>query len=1504
MREQGDRRLLMNPMLFIIFLVWCCVGCQYASPHEQKAAEPQSEGQDLVILTIDGDTIPTGEPFPWAGKSIAAADRPPPKVLPSKTTTIPANLLEEVPLTRADVRHWLDTLPTFIPGKNGVPLPLEISLKPDTFKLPLPSRHEARSFRRKSLSTSRFETLTTEEGLPVNLISSMVEDANGHYWMGCEEGIIRFDGKEFLFYNLTELADFIQLHAMMKDRRGAIWFVVANFGLKAAGKRDAVMKFDGHHLVIYDFGKLNQESSIQLDPKENIYSHRVIEDQRGRIWVASDFGLVRVDGSTCRLYTTEHGLLERWALNLHADKNGLLWITHTNGVTGFKEGRFVQYRHDLELRRPDFLISWPSIMDAKANIWFFKDQLAYVFSNDSLVSYRIPIPLESAIGDAEGHIWGATGAQSSADRNLFKVNTTQLSTTKYSKEEGLIHNFHYPLLWDSKGSLWLRSSTHGVQRFSPQKIRYHDFEDIPVLADITNIVQEPSQDLWLGLHHPAIAARFDGKNYTFFNTFYENYLHGHISRDLYLDRKGHLWMGAFGFGVYKWDKTQLLAYTPEQGLSGDQVYAMTEDGAGSMWFGTWQHGLTKFDGVSWVQYQLDNQVEVQERRNYLDVNTIRALLTDRNGQVWAGSYGGGLIKFDEKNTTIYTTAEGLSDNMVVSLLEDREGYIWAGTVQGGVNRFDPEDSALTFDAITTEDGLSSNEIWTITEDSAGNIWLGADRCLNLLLRKPSEGTETSFKVIDYCQADGLPGGEYYANATYRDSKNRIWWGSSATLQMLPPDVYPIRDTAGVELTAVNVAQTAIDFRDLADSIAWGEDYRSGENKAWNFVDMDFKNIAPFQNYPLGLKLPHYFNHLTFRFSATHHRRLDLVRFSYFIEGIDNEWSKPSTENRAEYRGVPPGNHTFRVKAAGLEGHWGPVFSYDFTIRPPWWRSNWAYLLWALLAGAGIYSLYIYFLQRQLERAETRRTKELDYLKSRLYTNITHEFRTPLTVIMGMSEQLGKNAAELPKSYREKMRSGLHLIQRNGQNLLHLINQLLDLSKLDSGKLKLKMTQGDIVAYLQYLTESFYSMAEDKDIRLTFYAEEESLLMDYDEEKIQQIVYNLLSNAIKFTPERGKVIFHILKLKRSTSEQLQMKVKDTGVGMSPEDVRHVFDRFYQADGSSTRKGEGTGIGLALTKELVELMNGEIQVESTPDKGSTFTIHLPISREYPLRQNIPARQIRTTPSFSTAGPFETLIQSAIPGETSELPTLLIIEDNVDVALYIKTLLEGKYTIHVAENGQIGIDRAIELVPDIIISDVMMPEKDGYEVCYTLKQDERTSHIPIILLTARASQEDRIDGLHHGADAYLTKPFQKRELMVRLKSLVELRQKLQKRYSANSDLPRATPTDDDKESQFLHKLRETVVAQMDQPDFSASQLAEVILMSQTQVYRKLKALTDQTPSQFIRSIRLQRAKELLKTTDLTISEIAYEVGFSDPNYFSRTFNKAFHIPPRDFRKYLTIN
>nr|MBI1231355.1 response regulator [Cytophagales bacterium] len=426
------------------------------------------------------------------------------------------------------------------------------------------------------------------------------------------------------------------------------------------------------------------------------------------------------------------------------------------------------------------------------------------------------------------------------------------------------------------------------------------------------------------------------------------------------------------------------------------------------------------------------------------------------------------------------------------------------------------------------------------------------------------------------------------------------------------------------------------------------------------------------------------------------------------------------------------------------------------------------------------------------------------------------------------------------------------------------------------------------------------MAGDKHIHLTFFSVEKEVIMDFDEEKIQQIVYNLLSNAIKFTKKNGKVTLHVAKKMDVADEQLYIKVMDTGIGISVDKLPHIFDRFYQIDDSSTRKDEGTGIGLALSKELVEMMKGNIYVESTPFEGTVFHILLPISRNS-IAGNFVVNTVLTrgVEKITTLkeGPTAENVMARIAGS----PIILVIDDNPDVITYIQSLLD-KFVVYTAGNGQKGIDKAFVLVPDIIISDVMMPEKNGFEVCEALKKDERTSHIPIILLTARATQEDRVEGLGYGADAYLAKPFHKEELKIRISHLISIRKKLQKKYAnlvkegAQDNVPISSPGP---EELFLQKLKEAVESNLDDTEFGPAQLFESVGMGQMQVYRKLKALTGKTPSQFIRSIRLKNGMNLLQTTEMNISEIAYQVGFSDPNYFSRTFQIEFKINPSDFRK-----
>lgn len=536
-------------------------------------------------------------------------------------------------------------------------------------------------------------------------------------------------------------------------------------------------------------------------------------------------------------------------------------------------------------------------------------------------------------------------------------------------------------------------------------------------------------------------------------------------------------------------------------------------------------------------------------------------------------------------------------------------------------------------------------------------------------------------------------------------------------------------------------------------------------------------------------------------------------------------------------------------------------------------------------GIGIYYGFKYFLSRKISEQEHLRLRDLDELKSKLYTNITHEFRTPLTVIIGMADQItGNDEAK-------------RLILQNSNTLLRLINQMLDLSKIDSGNMKINWAQGDIVRFLKYILESFNSLAGTKGIQLLFYTEAEEFHMDFDEDKIQQIISNLISNGIKFTPENGQIILHVHAENRNGAPFLVIKVKDSGIGIRPNVIPYIFDRFFQVDDLSTYRSRGTGIGLALTKELVHLLGGEISVSSIASKGSTFEIVLPVhhnAEQQVVLKELPQEMAPLEKVFSASQPVQ------LTDTEKELPILLVIEDNADVVIYICSMLKGLYQIEVAENGQIGLDKAFEIIPDIVISDVMMPLKDGYEVCHILKNDQRTSHIPIVLLTAKSTQDDLITGLKTGADAYMTKPFNREELLVRLEKLIKLRQELQRQFGGKEPAYlKKQKTEETPDDLFLKKLHQSVEKNMDNVDLEILHLCNAVHLSHTQVYRKLKALTGKTPSQFIRSVRLNKALQLLKESNFSVSEVAYETGFKDPAYFSRVFQIEFGNAPSAIRK-----
>jgi|GEM_PF-1658624 len=657
------------------------------------------------------------------------------------------------------------------------------------------------------------------------------------------------------------------------------------------------------------------------------------------------------------------------------------------------------------------------------------------------------------------------------------------------------------------------------------------------------------------------------------------------------------------------------------------------------------------------------------------------------------------------------------------------------------------------------------------------------------------------------------------------------------------------------------------------------------------------------------------NNLNFEYTLPYYNKSQHNSYQSYLEGYDTSWSSWTQETNRNYTNIPAGTYRFKVRSKNIYNEMGDTDSYKFIIDAPWYQTWWAYVLYVLLA-LGLVLLIIRWRSKELKKQnknlektiaqrtleirhkneilnhQTEKLVELNEVKTRLFSNVSHEFRTPLTVILGMTDTL---KSDFDNQISKNTEKSLEMIRRNGKNLLHLVNKLLDLAKIESGSMELELVQTDVVPFIKYFSESFHSLAEAKNINLTIYSEIEALNMDIDVNKLGAIISNLLSNAVKFTPENGKIIVHLNKIEQQEKQSLTIKIIDNGQGLDGKDIAHVFNRFYQVSNTSQRQQLGTGIGLSLTKEFVELMNGNISVESSIGKGTTFTVQLPITQNA-IKNEMPTNTIE--PAFREAPPKHKK-ELSLEATTSDLPLLLIIEDNMDVALYLETCLQGKYqTIH-ALDGAIGIKMAFENIPDIIISDVMMPNMNGYEVCATLKADERTDHIPIILLTAKVSSEDRLTGLTHGADAYLAKPFNKKELFTRLDQLILLRKKLIRKLEQNGFSSVLNEKVENPQTKFVQQVIRIVLTHLDNVNFGPTMLSEEMRLSESQIYRKLKSITDKSTAVFIRSVRLQKAKGLLQTSNKTVSEVAYEVGFNDPSWFSRSFKDEFGVPPSDYCK-----
>ncbi len=1341
----------------------------------------------------------------------------------------------------------------------------------------------------------RFDRLTIEDGLPNPSVLDLLRDRQGFLWIGTLSGIVRYDGYEMKqYFPAAEHRDSLperDIPKFYQDKAGNIWLTLTYQKAKLFRYEARTDRF-----IPYLFNPGIEKQAINK-PAVTCY-----EDKTGRLLVGTvDEGLFAIEIqkekegiSPARLPFKNfrhlpgdaHSIANNAVSKMTEDAKGNIWVATEGGLCKFIPGidrfetflfsrdtvPFANEFYEVFLEEPATLWVGTAIhgllkFDLKTETFLrqFKHDPGNPFSIASNWVGKIT-------GDEDGKFWiGAFGSM-----DIFDPDSGKFIHVKDESHAGWSEVFQWnnSLVVDYSGNIWAATWQTGIYKYNPGKGRFHflrpNRSNKLDEAEILAVCDDRRGNIWLGSTTGLV--RWDRKNGTFQRYAHEagnpNSLSDNRVSSIVEDPDGYLWLGT-NKGLDRLDpRTGTIRRFQPYGQSDLRVWKSKK---GEIWVTNWQNPpcrlLDKDKGI--FKCYLD-----QPGLNY----GIVAFEEDESGNIWLGINQNGMYRLDPKTEQFELL---IPEYGVHDIHFDKHGNCWLATHSGGLKLFDRKTRQVVHlpEDVQAQIGIARG----IREDAHGFLWMKTQGGI-VKFDPQSRLVVRRFSTLNWMKK----GAQWYGGGGYAAGNGELFFTSPGGVLHFHPDSL-LTDTFPPKVA-------------LTEFRLFNETVQPGARSPLK------RDISQAQE----IVLAHWQNDFTLVFAALHFKSPAENTCQFMLENYDRAWRSSGSERTANYTNLSPGKYIFKVKAANGDEVWGKPVSLQIIIRPPWWASWWARLGWVALAIGSLLFIRRYEMRRQSARAEARRLQELDAVKSRLYTNITHEFRTPLTVILGIADQLDSSGGLQPADPADPANPGglkpAATIRRNSRQLLHLVNQMLDLSKLESGAMKLHLVQGDVVNYLRYLAESFHSLAKSKDIRLHFLTELPELIMDYEPQRLQQVVSNLLSNAFKFTPAGGDVFFNVSAVGASSAKRtLQLIISDTGSGIPAEKLPFVFDRFYQADDTPTRQSEGTGIGLSLAKELVKLMNGDLSVSSVAGCGAAFTVALPIVQTAEKQALVPGFSGQGLPEEAFFEEGESVFPMPVPQTKDPHASLiLLIEDNADVVKYLLTCLPD-YRIEVAQDGEKGIEKALDLVPDLILSDVMMPKKDGFEVCQILKNDERTSHVPIILLTAKAEVESKLAGLERGADAYLPKPFHKEELLVRIRKLLELRQKLQAHYfalatgSQGADLTNMPNLDTaPAEDAFVLKLRGIIESRLDDAGFSVEQLCREAAMSRANLFRKLKALTGQSAGDLVRSIRLAKAKQLLREDpSLTIAAVAYDTGFSDPDYFAKVFKEEVGRTPSEWRK-----
>ncbi|GJG87809.1 hybrid sensor histidine kinase/response regulator [Gemmatimonadetes bacterium T265] len=1302
----------------------------------------------------------------------------------------------------------------------------------------------------------------TDDGLPSNIVWAVTQTHDGYLWLGTESGLARFDGVSFATFGRPAAPDLAgrAVRALFEARDGTLWI-----GSEGAG----VFRLRG--------GRVERPSGGASVPGGRVRA--IVQDRSGVVWVGSDHGLIGVDASDHVVARLPPERLSPSPVSaLAVDSSGTLWIgTVDGGLFARRGGGIVRHSTADGLSSNSIRVL---AVDARGAVWIatWGAGLDRIAPDGGIHRYRATSPdgdrLRGLLVDRRGAVWAGamtgllqlpggidTGARAAAGGLAVARGGSRLTAVAEDRD----------------GDLWLATYNDGLVRLRRDVVDVLDERSGLRSRNVRAVLEDSDGSLWIatkggGLH------RVRGGHLDVFTT-----RDGLLSDEVYSlhrDATGVLWVGTKD-GLNRFDGTRFVALTTPP-LRDAIITAIYRDGDGVVWTGTENAGLYRYTGGAFRP--------VADPR--LTSSAIWSIQGAADGSVWIGTEARGLFRYRNGTYAPFPGGATIATG-VRGMRLDADGALWVGTFGDGIARIRGERLAT----VTTTDGLADNEAFRVLDDGAGRLWMSSDRGLYYARTRDVEarldGARTPIASAWYGSRREYNGSSQ--PSAWRGRDGRLFFASMAGLVIVDPHRLAVVQSR----PHVQLEQVVAGARSVVPA-AGGVRLRPRER------DFHVDYTAP------ALSAP------------------DEIRFRYRMAGYDRDWQEAGSRRVAYYTHVPPGHYTFEVVASHVRGEWAPVRAAVALDVAPYVYETWWFAATGVLAGGVLLLAGVRWREaslraraRTLERVVDERTaalraherrlahqnallerqalelRSLDRAKTRFFANVSHEFRTPLTLTIAPLEDLRARAGGDAQAER-----WLDLALRNARRLLRLVNQILDVAKLEAGQMRLAPRPMDLGGFVRGVAGAFESAAERRAITLEVDTPPGDVLRGaFDPDAVEKILTNLLSNAVKFTPEGGRVTVALAR----DGDAARLRVADTGRGFDADQLAHVFERFWQVDESAARTQPGTGIGLSLVKELVELHGGTITVASDgPGTGAAFTVLLPLAADPAALDAEPAPEpVRVGPGAPTVefdGGDTAAVAAATAGNGpgADVPTLLVVDDSADLRAYVRDQFAGRFRVLEAGDGAAGVELARRHLPDVVLSDVMMPGTDGHALLRALRASPETDFLPVLLLTAQAEDEQRIAGLERGADDYLVKPFDARELRARVENVIASRRRLRERLGrAGVELPTPAPGLVPADRALVDRIRSAIEANLGDPEFGVAELAKAVAVERSHLFRRTREMLDATPSELLRRARLERAAQLLREGAGSVAEVAYAVGFQSVSHFSQSFREAHGVSPSQYRE-----